>query len=564
LKKKTSIYFCLIFCFIFLLSACVKTVEKKADTEDVSIEESDSNMTDTGVFPIVKDKITLEFLTKQMTAIPDMETNEFTKYMEEKTNVHIKWNILTDVAANKSVILASGDYPEVLFGLGLTPEEQLLYGGAGSFVPLNDYIDKYSVEFKKICSLRDYVRPRITTPDGNIYALPSVSEAYHMTYSNKMWINTSWLEQLNLDMPDTTDEFYNVLKAFKEKDPNLNGKPDEIPLSGLYSIQAAASMEAKYSSPIHFIMSSFITDDGRLRWVQPFYGELDTIINKPAFREGLRYLSKLYQEGLIDGELFTQDGNILKQKGENPDAVILGAAPANGPHAFTVRGEDRYRLYDVLPPLEGPEKVRTTANVSTFVYQGYFAITDKCKHPEIALRWIDHMYDEEALYRGYFGIEGVDWRRAEPGELGIDGQQAKYTSIQSTAEIKNNNWKYLGPGFMSLDWRLSEVSAQDIYSFEGLEALLYQATKKYDKYSLPFDSTEIFPVGLYVKLEEADEVNKLTSEILTYVSESTARFMTGDLDLDSGWDEYLKTLDKMGLKRFIELYQINYDRVYKK
>lgn len=72
----------------------------------------------------------------------------------------------------------------------------------------------------------------ITAPDGNIYALPSINDCYHCSMAQKMWIYKPWLDKLGLDVPTTTDELYTVLKAFKDKDPNGNGKADEVPLTG--------------------------------------------------------------------------------------------------------------------------------------------------------------------------------------------------------------------------------------------------------------------------------------------------------------------------------------------
>ena len=109
-------------------------------------------------------------------------------------------------------------------------------GAQGYILPLNEYLDNssvgYAAAFEKLPGLRDY----ITTPDGNIYSLPNVDGSLHVQYNMKLWINTTWLENLGLEMPTTTEEFYDVLKAFKEQDANGNGDPDdEIPLSGVKS-----------------------------------------------------------------------------------------------------------------------------------------------------------------------------------------------------------------------------------------------------------------------------------------------------------------------------------------
>ena len=128
-----------------------------------------------GTFPIVDEMVTLTFFARKTQNIEDLRTNEFTKYYEEKTNVHIEWELVPDnaVQEKKKLALASGDYPDVLFGVSVTPEEQLQYGAdAGILIPLNDLIDKYGIEFKKMAAEVDYINPAVTSPDGNIRPPP--------------------------------------------------------------------------------------------------------------------------------------------------------------------------------------------------------------------------------------------------------------------------------------------------------------------------------------------------------------------------------------------------------
>ena len=111
-----------------------------------------------------------------------------------------------------------------------------MFGSQGLVLPLNEYLDTISVGYKAAFEELDGLRDYITTPDGNIYSLPNVDGSLHVQYNMKLWLNTTWLDNLGLSMPTTTDEFYNVLKAFKEQDANGNGNPnDEIPFSTVTS-----------------------------------------------------------------------------------------------------------------------------------------------------------------------------------------------------------------------------------------------------------------------------------------------------------------------------------------
>ena len=76
----------------------------------------------------------------------------------------------------------------------------------------------------------------ITAADGNIYGLPQFDYSIQDVTNDTLIINTEWLEKVGMDMPTTTEEFYQVLKAFKEAgDLNGNGKADEIPFTFLYN-----------------------------------------------------------------------------------------------------------------------------------------------------------------------------------------------------------------------------------------------------------------------------------------------------------------------------------------
>ena len=115
-------------------------------------------------------------------------------------------------------------------------EHGLIIADAKKLTGAHIYLDTVSVGYKQAFEEIDGLKEYITTPDGNIYSLPNIDGSLHVQYNMKLWINTQWLDNLGLDMPTTTEEFYEVMKAFKEKDANGNGDPnDEIPLSTVTS-----------------------------------------------------------------------------------------------------------------------------------------------------------------------------------------------------------------------------------------------------------------------------------------------------------------------------------------
>ena len=243
--------------------------------------------------------------------------------------------------------------------------------------------------------------------------------------SQKLWIYQPWLDALGLEMPQTTEEFEQVLLAFKEQDPNGNGEADEIPLS------TTIDVEGWQNGPLDlFFMNSFLYNPGEDAtgpWLILQDGQVTPVYNTPEWKEGLKYLHRLYAQGLIDPQSFTQDVDGLQRLGNNPDEVILGAAPSgwwttSSPSTRACR-ITRWTDYVAVPPLEGPEGVRYAA-WDPATDDPAAVITSACKDPALAVRWIDTLYWQEATLRSDDGVLGEDWRWAEEGETDVDGEQA--------------------------------------------------------------------------------------------------------------------------------------------
>ena len=84
MKNKKRIL-CLLCAFILLLSGCA---------EKTNVESGGAEVSAPNEFPIVKDPITLRVFCPTPVNVADLETNEFTKWMEEKTNVKIAWELV--------------------------------------------------------------------------------------------------------------------------------------------------------------------------------------------------------------------------------------------------------------------------------------------------------------------------------------------------------------------------------------------------------------------------------------------------------------------------------------
>ena len=162
------------------------------------------------------------------------QTGEFAMMpiLQDQTNVEVELQIYPNETATERLNLAlnSGDYADVLGGWILNDSLILTYGvNQGVFLPLEDYFAEYCPRITEILDLPG-VREEMTAPDGHIYTIPYVCDDTTVGYSP--YINGRWLENVGMEMPTTTDEFVEVLRAFRDQDANGNGDPsDEIPFS---------------------------------------------------------------------------------------------------------------------------------------------------------------------------------------------------------------------------------------------------------------------------------------------------------------------------------------------
>lgn len=537
-----------------------------ADPGTASSSGEASLYTPVGTMPITNEKIELTVLTQQIPSIIDMDTNTFTKWYEERTNIHINWQLVPQdaVEANLNLTLASNEYPDIFLNMGIRSNQEDLYGGSDKiFMPLNSLIDGQMTNFQKVLADRDTLKGCLTALDGNIYCLPSISEYTHVKYAQKMWVNTEWLKKLNLKAPETTEDFYQMLKAFKEKDPNGNGLADEVPLSG-----APNTGGGWYSGVEDYIMNAFIYDSGYYQSdLRPYIhdGKIDVAVNKPEFKEGLKYLHKLYAEGLIDPTAFTGTNDQLKQLALNPDVPLLGAAPSGHPAMFTdiATDHDRYAMYDAIAPLKGPNGFQVSTRFDDDAKYGEAAIATTTKYPEAAARWLDGFYDYETQMCRKWGAEGDAWRAAEDGELGLGGKPALYKTLKTFDEsAQNENWTWMGINFISaelMEGMTVTPADVDLKSADGFEKMLLKTTE--DLY-IPFetDDYKVVPNALRYAQDEAEERNTVRIDIENLAKEYRVQFITGDKDIDAEWDGYVKALDDMGLQRYLEIDNAAYGR----
>ncbi|AEI40575.1 ABC transporter substrate-binding protein [Paenibacillus mucilaginosus] len=486
--------------------------------------------------------VTLKFMTQSSPLAPaDPNQKLIFQRMEQKTGIHIEWKNYTSetFAEKRNLALATGDLPDAIFDAGLGDYDLLRLAKDGTIIPLDDLIEKMP-NFKKVLEQAPQYKSLITAPDGHIYSLPWIEElgagkeSIH-SVDDFPWINVEWLKKLGLQMPTTTEELKQVLIAFKTKDPNGNGKADEIPLSFINKTGG---------EDLAFLFGSFglgenwdhtvVTDDGRVRFTS----------SDPGFKEGVKFLHELVQEGLVDVEAFTQDWNTYLAKGkEGRYGLYFTWDKAN------ISGAND--KYDLMPALKGPsgEKNVTRTNGMGFD-RGRMVVTKENKNLEATAKWMDQLYDPLQSVQNNWGTYG-DTAQQNIFELDPSTNMLKHLPLNGTAPVELRQKTSVGGPLAILDSYYGKVTTKPDDAAWRLDLM--------KKVMVPdMKAKQIYP-RVFFSLEELDRLSAIETDLFAYVLRMRTEWMENGR-VEAEWADYLKELDRLGLQEWLKIKQAGYDR----
>lgn len=516
------------------LAACGGEAQNSTDdgVQDSGVEVSKDS------FPIVDEPIEMTFFVGKSPTNQAIDWNEFEFWdnYEEKTGIHIEWNQFYNEALDeqRNLALVQSELPDV-FNFAYFPSTDIFrYGDQGVFIPLNDLIEEYAPNLNALMEEYPEIRKSITFPDGNIYSMPGLMEEEFLSVrvGARPWINQDWLDELGMEIPETTEEFYDYLVAVRELDPAGNG--DTIPLGG-----------TSIGSLVNYFAGSYgLMNRGTRNGPIQFDEENEQVTfyaNGEEYRDLLRFTNRLYSEGLIDSNIFTIEwGQFLANAQENKYASMFFYDPID------LFGEEIGNQYNSLSALEGPNGDQIYVQVAPMVNSiGNYLITNENENPAAAVRWLDYFYSDEGARLYYMGEEGVTYEEVD-GELQYLDFIRNPESGQTFEEELVNYLPWIGQtqGILKADY------------FNGSEAapMSLEAAEKIRPY-VP----EIWG-GFTHTIEENDLLASTGADIEKYIDESRDRFVSGDLSLDNDWDNYVQTLEDMGLEEYMNVKTAAYER----
>ena len=367
---------------------------------------------------------------------------------------------------------------------------------------------------------------KLATTDANeLFAFPFVRGDESLCFSGGTIIRGDWLEELGLSMPETIDEWENVLTQFKEK------KGAQVP----YSSTSTGNFAYAFNTT-----TDYYVEDGKVK-----HGVLD-----PGFKDYLVTMNRWYQKGLIDPSFATLDqktieANIINgQSGATTGSIGSGigkwmaAAPSD---TYSLEGAPFLSSEKGQKPKFGTYQLPVTASLTAFD-----AISTSCKNVEAAMKFLDYGYSEEGYMLYNFGIEGESYEM-------IDGYPT-YT------EIITNNPEGQSMTVALANYTRSYATGPFVQDKRYMEqyAALPQQKRAWETWSNT-DAAAHFPPHLYMQEDELTEYAQLNSDVDTYLTEMISKFIIGAEPLDN-FDTMIQELKNRGIERVLEMKQAAYDR----
>lgn len=480
--------------------------------------------------------IKLEVIANINALTKDLEEIPYINDISEEVGVDIDWTyVRSGWEEQKNPILSSGELPDV-FIASIDNNDIATYENL--FLPLNDLIEEHAPNIQRMFEEMPEVKELATNVNGKIYGLPSVIP--HRPKSEVIpMINKVWLDNLGLEVPTTFDEFYEVLKAFKEEDPNGNGEADEIPFDwgpdmGPYS---AVSLLGAYGN--YTVNSSDwfnVAKDG----THVYIPETDD------YRKLVEFLHELYVEGLINQEVFTQDWDQFFARSQNPKAATVGYTIGWSFDQRVGRWEDEYEVISPIAAEEGIDPIWPTDPLGMRTEENRAVVAKDTEHPELVIKWLDSFYSEEASAQGYYGSFGI----------GVEEKDGEYIVLDPPEDdISPDEWKWTNALVDHGMMYVSEDLDERIIAPKSIQQRLEQ-----DDMLSPYHQPEkdLLPKLKFTE-EEESELSIISTDLSNLVEQKWADWVTNGGATEE-WDNYLQELKNMGLDRYKEIYQEAYDR----
>lgn len=457
--------------------------------------------------------------------------------LEKRTGITLNYNILS--SSDFDTIMRTRIAADELDDIFQIPSGVDIPGLAkgGILLRLDGMFDAKAPNVMQVLEDRPMVKAYVTTPSGEIYALPATVYSSSGPADNPQVLiyRSDWARNVGIDdAPETIEDWYEMLSAMRTGDANQNGEMDEYPF--LAPVQLLHGFAEAYG------LINGVDDTGGFRAVD---GVVEYGWITPGAKEYLAEMSKWYSEGLIHPETFSLSwgdmwGKLCSDEG---GVTYVNASSACG--WLNSCNELSEADWIAAAPPVGPSGAKPFY-ISWQPFNGFAGVNAKTDSPNVAVELIDYIYSDEGATLLNLGIEGEHWNW-------VDGKRRFTDAIL----LPEGSWwenQYRSGATLALGSR---------YYGEDLSSM-HADLSWYDERISPTiaAAAEHLVPGLPSVMASAEEAEVLSMmvDIKTYVDENVASFIVGSQSLDN-FDSFVATVKDLGIDEVLAVKQAQYDRI---
>ncbi len=533
------------------LTACGRSVTSLNTGEEMQVVDLAELQ-----FPLAEKKTITGMISYPANTEPDPNKRTIFKRLQEATNVEVDWMaIQSDQWGDKIALNMSNPnlLTDFVFTANFNDSDLLRYANYGAIIPLEEYIDTYMPNLSAVFEKYPEYRKMSTSVDGHIWALPWIEQlgsgkSAIQTVGDMSFINKKWLDFLGLEVPETVDEFEETLIAFRDhaselqKEFGIEGKI--IPMSCIVN---------DGNQDLAILINGFgegygDCDQGRHIAVTDSL-EVICTATQAGFRDGIAWLHKLYEEGLLDPEAFTQEWSTYVAKGKSGRYGVC--------FSWDVGNVDNIVDWVPLPALTADTRNITPENGSfTSGYdRGRCVVTAVATEPALVCAWLDQMYNPMQSPQNNWGTYGEDddFDIFELGTNDAGEPMLKHAALGDASPVEVREAESVNGPLAVLD------EYYDVYVTCPDDAQ-YRLDWIKEFYTSDMNTKYVYP-NVFMSREDTDRLSVLTPDIVSYINECRSRWiMNGCTDND--WNEYISKLDAYGLEEYLSIFQKYLDSFY--
>lgn len=517
-----------------------------AEETDAPDQEPDSEPEEASL-PLVSEPETFSWFVSYPPIMDNFVETPFDDYLalaewSKRTNVYIDWYTVSVVAETETfnIMISSEDYTDIL-------KSSLIQDTLDNFIDeeiildLTDMIKKNMPNYLKLADEKADFRESLgsETDSGRWGVVHTYVE--NPMLSVGMVVRQDWLDELDLEVPVTYDDYHDVLKAFKTE----KGADTALFISNK-GLMSNHHLVAGYDT------TGWWNTAGAIEY--PMYqidGQVQYGPTTDSFKDYLKMMASWYADGLLSPDFVTYDFTDTNSKNE---------CISNGRTGMWCEKRDNLHEYDDaiegfdLTPIADARKTagqqlhfKCISFSDAAVSNGGLCISTSCENPELLLRFFDYTYGEEGMLLMNYGIEHETFEYDENGQPQLNDTVLKSDIPALSLALT----VYTGGAFPMIG-----VIDNSRLFITMTDRQLYAL----DIWDQNVDDSYLLPSLMTLNTEENEVVNKKLVDITTYVSEMILKFIVGEADIDEKWPEYLSTIEAQGLDEAINAYQSAYDR----